>query len=293
MKKVKPLIVCAIVVSSLSFCEKNETQKRMQLAEYKSWEDFPECTPVEPDLTCIKKFFIPLSEGSFPFEKETVDIAFQEHETYIAPDWQLTAIHVLEANLSVGNFHGCYFQEDQYADPTPISCPGGGNMLFIGGHPHTAECEKSFVSMGECVDQVPLSEVYDIAIVKAPTSETYLPIAKTAPVIGEEVFLVSNPSFSWLKDEEQEQLAFSYPLVSMGMVLDIQGRAIITNTLAYPGSSGGVLINKKGEVLGVASSLIGHVREQGVTVHESLSDHYTIIVGFTEEARRVIYNNLN
>ncbi len=292
MKKIRLLLIYTLALFFISNCKEDTPIDLTEATNYKSWEEFSECSPEEPDLDCIKKIFIPLSEGNFPFDREIVGSAFQRNETYIAPNWQLTAIHVLEANIQLGNISGCFFKEDQFANPDIISCPGVGSMLFIGGHPQTEICKNSNTSMAVCVDQVPLNESFDFAIVKAPVSEIYLQIASKNPAIGEQVFLVSNPGFSWLTIVEQEQLATTYPLVSTGKVIEVQGRSIITNTLAYAGSSGGVLINSNGEVLGVASTLIGHIRNQGVDIFESLSDYYTVFVGFTEKARSVVNNNL-
>ncbi len=287
MKKNRLLLVYVVCFIFFQSCEKEK-----QSTTFKTWEDYPECNSIEPDYECIKKMFTPLLDGEFPFDYKKVNNAFKTNETYIAPDWQLTALHVLEANLMLGTFEKCYFEEDQYADSDPFNCPGVGTMLLAGGHTHTLSCKESQTSMGECVDQVPLSEVFDIAIVKAPTSEFYLQVAKQQPSIDDCVYLISNPNFYWLAKEQREQLENSYPLVSSGKIIDIQGRAIITNTRAFNGSSGGVLLNERGEVLGVASSLIGHIRRQEVFVPEPLSDYYTVIVGFNEMDRDLIMDKL-
>lgn len=287
MEKMRLVIVFTLFLIFLSSCNEDSITN----LEYESWESFSECDPKEMNIDCINKIFTSLSEGDFPFNKELVNSAFISNETYIAPSWQLTAIHVLQANVMLGSTVFCHFTEDQVANPDLIDCPRFSPMLFVGGHPQAEICKNSGTLWENCVDQVPLNETFDFAIVKAPTSKYYLPIAATTPSVGEKVFLVSNPGFPWLDRKEQDQL--SYPLVSAGTIIEIQNRTIITNTLAYPGSSGGVLLNKNGEVLGVASTLIGHMRNQGASISESLSDFYTVFVGFTEDARNVVENNLN
>jgi hypothetical protein len=102
-----------------------------------------------------------------------------------------------------------------------------------------------------------------------------------APKVGEHVFLVGRPGFSWLSLDDREKLLSRYPLVSSGVVLAVEGEAIVVSNLAFPGSSGGVLLDARGRALGVASTLIGHMRAQGTDVPADLANHRTVVVGFT------------
>jgi hypothetical protein len=193
-------------------------------------------------------------------------------------------MHVIESESMLPI--GCHFDSYQYAiDPSlPPSGPGCGHYLVLGGHSLVPECKAKGISLGTCVDLVPLNETFDIAIVEAKErSDAYLAALAEAPVVGERVFLVGRPGFPWLKGDEQAKLLSRYPLVSSGTVLSIQGKAIVVSNLAFPGSSGGVLLNARGLALGVASTLIGHMRAQDTEVPADLADHRTVVVGFTQQ----------
>ena len=56
----------------------------------------------------------------------------------------------------------------------------------------------------------------------------------------------------------------------------VDGRGVIASAAAYRGSSGGPLLDEKGHVIGVLSTLIGHQRERGTAVPANMADRYVV-----------------
>ena len=79
------------------------------------------------------------------------------------------------------------------------------------------------------------------------------------------------------------------PLVSVGNVIQVQGRALVMFAAVFNGDSGGAVRNAAGQIVGVLSSLVGDVREQGVvTLPPSLPDYYSICTLIDDPTREII-----
>jgi hypothetical protein len=254
-----------------------------------TFDDLPECDREQPSLACIRALFAPLrGTSAWPFDATRVDGAMGENEFAVATGWDLTAHHVLEQNLTVGTY-GCFFGEFRYATGgAPFSGPGCGEMLVAGGHPRALACKDGSVSMSDCVDEVSYEESFDLVVVRAEERGASLDLASALPEVGDAVYVVGNPAFPWLTDQERQSLAEDYPLVSYGKVVRADGRGIVTTAPAVGGNSGGPLLNARGEVLGVLSTLIGHQRARGTSVPSELKDHYAVAAAPDAEARRIV-----
>jgi S1-C subfamily serine protease len=91
---------------------------------------------------------------------------------------------------------------------------------------------------------IAFDEKHDLALVRAPIPAPSLSInEKTAAEIGETVFAVGNP--------EGLEGTFSQGIVS-GIRNTLEGKWIQITAPISPGSSGGPVLNSKGEVLGIA-----------------------------------------
>ena len=125
------------------------------------------------------------------------------------------------------------------------------NKRFIITAAHVVEGSESIYVGEKNIEVVEASIIYidtenDIAVIKAKNDLTI-----TRPVnfkqsknkyIGEPVYHTGNP------DGEAWHL-------SEGMISNIGSKSIILNTFAWPGSSGSVVFNKHGNVIGVISAI--------------------------------------
>lgn len=257
-------------------------------APWKTFDELPTCDRTAPSLACIEQLFFPLDGGPWPFDAARVAAAMGINEFAVAPGWDLTAHHVLEGNLADG-VYGCFFPAFRYAeDGGSFTGPGCGELLVAGGHPHAPECQASHTAMGDCVDEVPFAESFDLVVAKAPARGATLELAASAPREGDHVFAVGYPSFPWLTPQERAQLAPRYPLVSHGRVLEVEGRGLVVDAPALRGSSGGPLLDAHGKVLGVLSTLVGHQRARGLVVPEALKDHHVVVAVPDGTARSVV-----
>ena len=99
--------------------------------------------------------------------------------------------------------------------------------------------------------------------------------------------MVGRPGFSWPTAELAQQ--YQVPLVSAGKVIDVQGRALIMSAAAFSGDSGGAVLNARGEIVGVLSSIVHDVRGVGiVALPESLPDYYSISTLIDAPTRDVV-----
>ena len=156
---------------------------------------------------------------------------------------------------------------------------------MVGGNPRTTTCTVDQVR--DCWETVPLDEVFDTCLVGATAaSPSYLQPAPSPPVVGDRVYVVGNPGFNWSGEQRKQ---YPLPLVSVGNVIQVQGRALIMSAAAFNGDSGGAVLNASGEILGVLSSLVGDVRDQGVvTLPASLPDYYSICTLIDDPTREII-----
>jgi hypothetical protein len=205
--------------------------------------------------------------------------------------WELTAHHVAEADLSVG-VYGCFFADYRYAEGgVPFSGPGCGELLVGGGHPHAPECQEAGTLMANCVDEVPYPEVFDLLLRRLDAGvprEGVLDLAPAAPAVGDRVFVVGYPAFTWLSQAERESLAGDYPFVSAGRVVRAEGRGVIVNAPSLFGNSGGPVLDEAGRVVGVVSTLLGHMRARGTDVPAELADHLAVAVGIDDRIRAIV-----
>lgn len=255
-------------------------------------DDLQECkTALRSDsIACAEKLFAPLVGPPWPFDAALIGRAFGPLHgggaTYVAANWQFTAEHVLGG--------ACVWPTDyRYAtDGVPFDMDSGcGPFLMMGGHPRTTTCQQD--QLWDCWESVPLEGVFDICIRKADTSsQWYLQLAASAPQVGDQVFIVGLPGFSW----PSEDLVRIYhpPLVSSGKVIEVDGRALIMSAAAFSGDSGGAVLNADGQIIGVLSSIVHDVREVGiVTLPDSLPDYYSIATMIDDPTRNVVNEALN
>lgn len=255
----------------------------------RTFEDLPDCDRTQPSLACIRALFTPLrGTTAWPFDAKRVGGAVGQNEVAVAKGWDLTAHHVLEANLGVGTYE-CFFGEFRYAsDGVAFSGPGCGRMLVAGGHAHALACKAASVAMANCVDEVSYDQSFDLVVGRGPERDAWLELAPDLPKVGDPVFIVGNPAFAWLSDQERKSLADGYPFVSYGKVMRADGRGIVTNAAAFAGSSGAPLLDAHGKVLGVVSTLVAHQRARGTAVPAELQGYDSVAAAPDAEARRVV-----
>jgi len=249
-------------------------------------DDLPECQKrlTSADVPCAMKLFAPIAGPPWPFDSDLVGKAVTPLNggaaSYVAANWQLSCEHVLGAR--------CLFPTAyRYAtDGVPFDEGSGcGPFLMVGGNPRTTTCTADQV--GDCWETVPLEEVYDTCLVGAASaSASYLQPAPAPPVVGDRVYVVGNPGFNWSGEQRN---VYRLPLVSVGNVIQVQGRALIMSAAAFNGDSGGAVLNAAGQIVGVLSSLVGDVREQGVVdLPSSLPDYYSICTLIDDPTREII-----
>jgi len=249
-------------------------------------DDLPECQKrlTSADVPCAMKLFAPLAGPPWPFDSELVRKAVTSLHggaaSYVAPNWQLTCEHVLGA--------GCAFPTAyRYStDGVPFDEGSGcGPFLMVGGNPRTTTCAAEQVT--DCWETVPLEDVYDTCLIgAAAASSSYLEVAPSPPAVGERVYVVGNPGFNWSGEQRQR---YPPPLVSVGNVIQVQGRALVMSAAAFNGDSGGAVLNAAGQIVGVLSSLVGDVREQGVvTIPSSRPDYYSICTLVDDTTREIV-----
>jgi hypothetical protein len=249
-------------------------------------DDLPDCQNrlTSADVACAMKLFAPLAGPPWPFDSDLVGKAVTALHggaaTYVAPSWQLTCEHVFGNACS---FPTAYrYATDGVPFDEPTDC---GPFLMVGGNPRTTTCAAD--QEWDCWETVPLEEVFDTCLVGATvTSASYLPVAPSPPAVGDRVYVVGNPGFNWSAEQRQQ---YSLPLVSVGNVVQVQGRALVMTAAAFNGDSGGAVLNADGQLVGVLSSLVGDVREQGVvTLPSSLPDYYSICTLVDDPTRAII-----
>jgi len=249
-------------------------------------DDLPECQKrlTSADVSCAMKLFAPLAGPPWPFDSGLVGKAVTQLNggaaSYVAANWQLTCEHVLSAACT---FPTAY----QYStDGVPFDEGSGcGPFLMVGGNPRTTTCTAE--QDRDCWETVPLDEVFDTCLIGAgEPSAVYLQPAPSPPAVGDRVYVVGNPGFNW---SGEQRMQYPPPLVSVGNVVQVQGRALIMSAAAFNGDSGGAVLNAAGQIVGVLSSLVGDVREQGVVaLSSSLPDYYSICTLIDDPTREII-----
>lgn len=224
-----------------------------------------------------------------PFDRAAVAKAMGTNESAVASGWDLTAHHVLEANIAIGTYD-CFFAEFRYAvDGTPLSGPGCGQMLVAGGHPHALDCKAKGTPMRACVDEVPFAEAFDLFVAKsAAPRDGVLDLAAALPSAGDRVYVVGYAAFAWLPADQRQSLASLYPFVSSGKVLRAEGRGIVTNAPAVGGSSGGPMLDAAGKVLGVVSTVVRDERARGTAVPAELPDDASAVAAALDATARQV-----
>jgi hypothetical protein len=259
---------------------------------YPSIDDMPECVPESPSFDCLKRLFLPLRGTDWPFGRDAVDRAYVYRDgaaTQVASGWNLTALHVLDGPISsTGRLADCYAPSFEFAEAGEvIERDPCGTFLFLGGHPQSAACETTGESLTSCVDRVPISETFDIGLVAALGGTGTLEV-RTDVQIGEEVFIVGNPGFLlFLTDDQATWFSNRYPLVSSGRVLALEGRGMVISNLAFPGNSGGPVLDTSGRLVGVVYTKIRDLRvlDPPTPTDPALPDHRTIAVRIDERIK--------
>lgn len=278
-----PAILCAGLVS----CGGNSTPK-----PYPAIDDLPSCNADSPSFECLKKLFLPLRETAWPFDKDAIYGAYVRNAFQVAKRWNLTALHVLDGQASFNNLTpDCYASEFEFAElGSSIKRKDCGTFLFLGGHPHAAECKAQGIPLMDCTDQVSVAETFDIGMVSALPTPGYLEVTDEVNV-GDEVFLLGDPGFlSLLTSEETAWFDLRYPLVSSGRVIALDGRGMVLSNLAFPGNSGGPVLDKFGRALGVASTEISMLRTFGTPTDPALAGHRTVAVRIDAKMKARIEN---
>lgn len=249
-------------------------------------DDLPECQKrlTSADVSCAMKLFAPLAGPPWPFDSGLVGQAVTRLNggaaSYVAANWQLSCEHVLSAACT---FPTAYrYATDGVAFDEGSGC---GSFLMVGGNPRTTTCTADQIR--DCWETVPLGEVYDICLVEAEeASVSYLQPASSPPAVGDRVYVVGNPGFNWSGDQRKQ---YPIPLVSVGSVVQVQGRSLVMSAPAFNGDSGGAVLNASGQIVGVLSSLVGDVRDQGVVaLPSSLPDYYSICTLIDDVTRDII-----
>lgn len=120
-------------------------------------------------------------------------------------------------------------------------------------------------SAGYPVHLIRLSGAKDLALLEAPYARPYARIGRE-PVQGSEVLNVGSP------------LNFEF-VVSEGIVAAVGYRIprftshyLVTTAMINPGSSGGGAFNRKGELIGVNTMIVGMFGWQGISLAVSVED---------------------
>ncbi len=253
--------VCFVL--SLPMVSMGTTQERTQ--------DYENCRAMqEPSVDCIKLLFQPLKKFK-TFSTARASRSYKENGFYIAKDFKMTAIHVLEGNSAFPS--RCFYDRFQFFNEL-TSTPGCGEVLFIGGDSVTKECVENGIPMSGCADLVDLDHSFDVALSFNPTAldeakdDNFLQISKESPKVGDRVYTVGDPIFLWLSDQDRDELQRHwapngtygdiFPLVSEGEITTITSRSIVSTAPVFKGNSGGPLLNQKGEVVGILYSKTSH-----------------------------------
>lgn len=282
-------VVAALALSAVAMGCGDGSQDREEAGLYPSIDELPRCSPDAPSFECLKRLFLPLRRTEWPFDRQAVDSAYRYQQgagTQVAVGFGLTALHVLDGNISsTGVIADCYAAEFEYAAPGErIERERCGSFLFLGGHPQSAACEAAGESLLECVDRVPVSEAFDIGLVAEAARGTL--DVRTDVEVGERVFIVGNPSFLFFIDgDEASWFSELYPLVSSGRVLALDGRGMVISNLAYPGNSGGPVLDAQGRIVGVAYTKIHDLRAFSTPTDPALADHRTVAVRIDERMK--------
>jgi hypothetical protein len=249
-------------------------------------DDLPDCqvTLTSDNVACAMKLFAPLDGPPWPFDSKLVAAAVTQLHggaaTYVAPDWQLTAEHVLPTSC---HFPAAY---EYSTNAVPFELGDGCSpFLMVGGNPQEADCANN--NLRDCWDVVALEEITDICLVEAPApSPSYLQPSPTAPQLGDQVFVVGNPGFNWSAEQRRQ---YPIPLVSTGKVIAVLGGNLILSAPVFHGDSGGAVLNAQGQIVGVLSQLVADIRQRGVaSVPAALADYYSGTTLIDDQTREII-----
>jgi hypothetical protein len=243
--------------------------------------DLPECleklekiyegTMSSSEMTeCWRKTFVPLDDADLPFAVENI-ASSGINNFYVAPKYKVAALHM---------GYPCFIASYEFFD-SPHAIEGCGRALFIGGNPEAIRCKNESIPMATCVDRVPPSEAFDIGLFESPLSSSYIETNTSSPGLGDLVYIVGHPGVVYHHIPEY----VGRPLVSVGKVVDLEGRGLVIDALAHSGNSGGPILDEQGNALGIVYTGVRMIQANGVEVKKSLGRWDTVGVRFTEDIK--------
>lgn len=242
------------------------------------WADL-DCSRTQPSFDCIQQMLVPLEQMPWLVPSEA-QARVDPLGTTMGAEWVLSAIHRV---AGASPYPAQPFVAETFISPDGIetlSVGGVGDVLAIGGHPHAIECRDEGIIIDTCVDQVPVAEVFDFVLAPmeaAPVGDVIV-VRESPAEVGEVVYVVGYPFLDWLSEEQRLEISEGYPFVSKGRVVAVEGMGVVTDAAAFAGNSGGPLLDGQGRVIGVMSSLVGHVRAQGTATNDAWEDWHSLAV---------------
>lgn len=209
-----------------------------------------EPNPKRPSAEFLRKYLKPMHEVEFGFDKVKLQRSFNPFGPFVTPSHQLTTLHRINIRRMGSNPDKQLFLSESIYEP--LTLRGLGRFLFILGHPRLPEY-KDTLRYVNAIDKLPFAERPDLGLIEMNNEGgDVLPIAGTITE-GERIFILHSPFLNWLSHEDQKWFHDNGPMVSTGYVISVEGRVAIANVQVFQGSSGGTVLNEKGEVLGVLS----------------------------------------
>ncbi|MHB8928417.1 MAG: S1 family peptidase [Bacillota bacterium] len=103
----------------------------------------------------------------------------------------------------------------------------------------------------------------DLALLEIanPSNTAYLGLAPEGPKVGEDVALISSP-----KTDSKDPISAAPSALTIGRVALVVGGRLLVDVTAGPGSSGGAVLNARGEVVGMTLSMA----DTGISLHSAI-----------------------
>ncbi len=112
------------------------------------------------------------------------------------------------------------------------------------------------------------NQVRDVALIKIPLRvPSYLPVRTQGPARLEKVFVIGTPIKPGLRSTVTSGVVSAIRIISRSGLTFIQSDAAIS-----PGNSGGPLLDKNGNVIGISVASVAHVSAQGLNLFIPIGD---------------------